>query len=117
VRRDLRAIRQQGELRIGTEKGGDFLGLHFLHIGCIRFQHRIHSLELRLDLIPGKRLLRASMRCKTRNAQRTTAHCPRQEDINLAFKCHLRFRELVPFSRNPDIQSGQKEDAQQEVGH
>ena len=71
VRCDLRAIRRECELRIGAEKGSNFLRLHLLHIGRIRFQQPDCRLELRFHLVPCKRLLRAR---KTRQGEQSPEH-------------------------------------------
>jgi hypothetical protein len=47
--------------------------IHLLHIGRIRFQKRIDSLELRFHLVPCERLLRARETGKESYAQNKTA--------------------------------------------
>ena len=55
---DLRAVDGQTELRIGTQKGGNFLRPRFLHIEGIGLQGRIRGFEFVADLRPGVALLR-----------------------------------------------------------
>ena len=54
----LSSIRRQGELRIGTEKSGDFLRLHLVHAEGIGLESGVGGFKLRLYLVPGEALLR-----------------------------------------------------------
>jgi hypothetical protein len=114
MRSKLGSIGGRGELRIGAKKSRDLFRLHLFHVDFIGLQAGFAASNFRLDLLPCERLLRARGTRNKWTPRDATANASGKTPISLDFNCHLRFRQRVPISRDPDIQRRQKEDAQHE---
>jgi hypothetical protein len=72
IGRNLGSVRGGRELRVGTQIGRDFLGLHLVHVVGIGLESWVGGLKPRLDLVPGEAWLRAD---KRRRQKQQSSHC------------------------------------------